>query len=765
MVRRGRARAGVPRVGLGVTRGVVAVVGLWALAGCGLPEGEYFGKVGEPEPAHMRWCNAGEPEYIDPALVTSTVGMPISYSLFDGLTVLDRDGHTQASLATHWDISPDQRRFVFHMHDRGRWSNGRPITAHDVAYQLVRVLHPLSFSRNAEVLWRIKNGQLYTEGRIKLVTRDAGPFRAGEVVEVLGVAGAGSITLPGTGLPELVPPRELLIPDSNLRTADAPLHLRDRGAAADQAYAVVPPGGEVTVVEIDHPTEQDRAGDDRWAYVHWADGDGVYGWVPARELTGQPHGELLYWVRRVPVPHRVGPAGDIELADIPAALEVTQEMGQVRGADLLMVPEALGVRTPDDHTLVIETWGPVPYFIDLTPQRMFRPTPREVVSRYPLRWTRSPELIVTSGAFHLAGWYERDRIELVASETYWARDQVALQRLTAYSINEQAAATNYYMQGSCDAVSSSSVPVSYLPALNGDMRGGRPYADYTAAPYLAIYFYAINTEKLTNVHLRRALNLAIDRRDIPAILHGGQTPSAQYTPGEPIAQLSDAERARCGVTRDTPGVAMLMADGLCYVPPPGLDFDPDAARMELAQARAELGDAFPEPLSLKFNVGYEGHKLIAEYIQDQWRKNLGLQVELSSQEWKTYLKATVAGEYQVARMGWIGSFPDPESEFVSIFKCGSPFNRPRWCNDEFERLFRQVESTADRVQRLALLRRAEEVVIREAAVIPLYVYTQHHLQKPYVRDLTVNFPDQPPLTRAWIDPGWGAAAAGGGEAP
>ena len=716
-------------------------------AGCGLPEGDYFGKVDKsPDPTHLRWCNSGEPEYVDTALVTSTTGLPLAHSLFDGLTEFNLQGLPEPSLATHWDISPDQRRFTFHLHDKGRWSNGRPVTSRDFAYHMMRVVHPLTFSRNADMLWKVKNGQLYTEGRVKRVLRDAGPFHAGEAVEVLGVAGAESAP------PEDVDPSTLDIPDSNLRTAEVPLALRDLGAAESEAYATVAPGEEVTIVEL---RAAGAGQEDDWAYVHRAEGHGVYGWVPAAQLTGQPNGAVEYWVRRVPLPHRVGV--DMDPAEISRELEVEQAPGRVRGADLLMLPEVLGIRTPDDHTLVVETWGPVPFLIDLTPQRPFRATPREAVSRSPLLWTQ-PGKIVTSGPFHLVEWHERDRIELVKSETYWRKQEVALERLTAYSISDQAAAANYYMQGSCDANTANHIPASYLPALNGEKRG-KPYKDYTAAPYLGAYFYIFNTEKMPNVHLRRALTLAIDRAALPRILHGGQIPSARYTPGTPIEQLSDEDLALCGVTRDTPGVATIVISGeLCYLPPPGLDYDVDAAKKELALAREQMGEDFPEKLSLKFNTGSEGHKLIAEYMQHEWQENLGIEVEMTSQEWKTYLQATTAGEFEVARMGWIGNFPDPESEFVSIFKCDSPYNRPRWCNPAFERLFTQAEATSDRRQRLALIRQAEQILVEDAPLIPLYVYTQHHLQKPYVRDLSVNLPNQQAMFRAWIDPDWQARA-------
>ncbi len=719
-------------------------------AGCGLPGGDYFGKVDpEPDPTHLRWCNSGEPEFLDPALVASTTGLPLVYALFDGLTDYNLQGLPEPSLATHWEISPDQRRFTFHLHDRGRWSNGRAITAHDFAFHLERVLSPLSFSRNAEPLWRLKAGQLYTEGRVKKVLHDSPPFRAGDVVEVVAVLGIEDgprvVELPAVRRTDIIGVIHE-VPNSNVRTAVVPMALREKGAPVAQAYAIVPANQEVTLIDLD-----DEFGGESWAYVHWAEGDGVYGWVKTAQLTGQPNSETLYWVRELAKPHQVG----VEVApgDIAKELVAERRVGAVTGDALLTLPELIGIRVPDDTTLVLETWGPVPYFIDMTVQQAFRPTPREAVVRRPLRWTR-PEHIITSGPFHLRRWHERDRIELRKSPTYWRRDQVKLERLTVYSMDDQAASTNYYMQGGCDAVASNNIPTSYLQALSRGTRGRR-YRDFISAPYLGNYFYIINTEKLSNVHLRRALSHAIDRSPIPSLLHGGEIPTEQHTPGTPISQLGDADLKLCGVTRDTPGLAMIVRSGeLCYVPAPGLEFDPAKARAELARARAELGDDFPESISLKFNTGVESHKILAEYMQHEWQQKLGLTIELSSQEWKTYLKDTVAGEYEIGRFGGIGNFPDPESEVLAVFKCNAPDNRTRFCNEDFERYFTAAEATSDRRERLALIRKAEEIVVAEAPVIPIYVYTQHQLQKPYVRDLEVNLSNKQPLYRAWIDRDW-----------
>src|SRR5687767_3921228 len=119
----------VRRAGLPIC---VLATGLGLGAGCGVPDSEYFGPVPtRRDRGHLRWCNSGEPESIDPATASSTVATKLLFTLFDGPTDYDKNGLPEPSLATHWDIAEDWRRFTFHLHDRGRFSTGRPITAAD----------------------------------------------------------------------------------------------------------------------------------------------------------------------------------------------------------------------------------------------------------------------------------------------------------------------------------------------------------------------------------------------------------------------------------------------------------------------------------------------------------------------------------------------------------------------------------------------------------------------------------------------------------
>jgi ABC-type oligopeptide transport system substrate-binding subunit len=167
---------------------------LGALVGCSLPDGDYFGRVpdgpGQIDPAHFRWCSQGEPDHLDPTLASSTVSSQLVATLFDGLTVYGRDGLPVPGLATDWEIAGDLRTFTFHLRRDARWSNGRGVTAYDVAHSALRVAQPRTASPNADTLAPIKGATAYLTRRVFVMRRAVGGLAAGEVVELAGDGGA-----------------------------------------------------------------------------------------------------------------------------------------------------------------------------------------------------------------------------------------------------------------------------------------------------------------------------------------------------------------------------------------------------------------------------------------------------------------------------------------------------------------------------------------------------------------------------------------------
>lgn len=387
----------------------------------------------------------------------------------------------------------------------------------------------------------------------------------------------------------------------------------------------------------------------------------------------------------------------------------------------------LGLAAPDDSTFVVTLENPTAYWLFLNSYYTFLPVPKHTIEKWGVRWTR-PEHIVSNGPYNLAYWKQYDRFEFVPNEKYWDRASVKLDRIIAYTVDDLNTSTNLYKAGVIDWNPSGYIPGPFIPQM-------RPFEDFRSGRYQGVYFYSVNVTRkpYDNVHVRRALNLAIDRVAIARdVLKGSREPWGAIAPtGYP---------GYGGATQVT--------------------YDPKRAREELAKAGYAGGKGFPK-LNILFNTS-EDHRRIAEAIQAMWKRDLGIDVELSNQDWGSYLQATTGLQYDVARRSWIGDYLDPNS-FLQILTSGDGNNRSGWSDPEYDALIKQAARTIDSAERFQLLQRAENLAVEAAPFLPIYHYSTNELVKPWVRGLYQTALDTHPLKTVFIDHDWQKTAAAGAE--
>ena len=153
-------------------------------------------------------------------------------------------------------------------------------------------------------------------------------------------------------------------------------------------------------------------------------------------------------------------------------------------------------------------------------------------------------------------------------------------------------------------------------------------------------------------------------------------------------------------------------------------------------------------IEILFNTS-DGHRKIAEAIQQDWQK-LGVDVRLRNLEWQTYLATTRKMEYDVARAGWIGDYPDPNT-FLDLFVTGGVQNETGWGNRQFDALILKATEEPDAERRMQILHNAEELLMGELPVVPIYFYMSINLVKPYVKGFYSNSQNLHPLSAIWID--------------
>lgn len=451
--------------------------------------------------------------------------------------------------------------------------------------------------------------------------------------------------------------------------------------------------------------------------------------------------------RRLPTfdPARPPPG---EVAD-PAPL------GFVRTSELEESEGVLGVRAVDDETLEIEAERPVPYFLDLTCYATLAPMRRDVVE--PLEKAgevdrlNRPENVVGNGPYSITDWKFRYEVTTEKSPTYWRAPEMKIDRVVWMMLEDNRSTMNLYKAGDLDYIGDNS---SVLPELMPFLEKKK---DFVRSYILASYMYELNTRKppLDDVRVRRALNLAIDKKQlVQRVTRSGQVPATHYVPeltGSGYAEATAADRKA----------------GTDPFSGPGLDFDPERARALLREAgfAVEPKDdgfevkGFP-PLELLYNTN-EGNRAIAVAMQDYWRRHLGISAQLRNEEWKVMLKNVQEGNFQVARSAWIAEYNHPQT-WLDTFLSYSPQNHSGWADPEYDRMLKEAAQIADPVLSIKKFREAERRAVDAVPKIPLYFYTRNTLVKPWVKGFYPN-PRSVHLAQwLWIDP---AGAAENRPAP
>jgi oligopeptide transport system substrate-binding protein len=726
--------------------------------GCGHGDGDYFGTTSRSgkDPATFYTNNGAEPEYLDPGKSHDSASSALAIQLFEGLTTYDpRDLHPRQAGAIAWDESADHRIFRFHLRPEARWSDGKPVTAHDYEYSWKRVLRPSFASLSASNLYALKNAEGYNLGRLRATTEDVvlreGPDASSPAVRALpkGTAVDVIVTSPkmlaSTVAPLAAAPEGVARVD--YAKADPkrgqPEKLTFGGARADVGPA--PDGGwsgrEVRILRAGPAVECNHVAD-RWLEI--ASGD-RRGWVPGCMLsdTKSPAVDALV------AEHRDLPTFD---PDAPRPADGEPALGFVPTKALASDDRVVGVRATDDHTLEVELERPTPWFTDLTSSVTLCPVRKDVVEPFeakgtPDLWTR-PENIVTNGPYTLDSWKFRYEITMKASPTYYDYEKLRLKRAVFLEVEDYHATMNLYKAGDIDTIGdNASLPSEYLGVL-------APKKDFRRGYYLSTYWYELNTKvpPVDDVRVRRALNLAVDKRQlVDKVTRGGQIPATHYVPdftGLGYSEQVAADKKAGTDPFDTPDTV----------------FDPERARALLKEAGYEVvkdGDGyrakgFPS-LEVLYNTS-EGHRQIAVTLQDMWKRHLGISVTLRNEEWKVMLKNVRDGKFQVVRFGWVAEY-NHANTWLDTFLSYSPNNRTGWADPRFDALLKRAASEPDPKESIRLYRRAEKLAVDGMAKIPLYFYTKSTLVKPWVKGFYGHGRDMHLLRWLWIDADWKAHAA------
>ena len=371
--------------------------------------------------------------------------------------------------------------------------------------------------------------------------------------------------------------------------------------------------------------------------------------------------------------------------------------------------DKLNVKASEDgKTLTIKLAYPCSYFDKIVAFGTMSPVQKATVEKNGDAWATKPETYVCNGPYMITEWNHSERIVLSKNPNYvggWDSSKIVSDSITLLLLEDSSACFAAYNSG--EAVLIKDVPTDEIPSLTKAEDGG----DFYVATILGTYYISMNLQHdaFKEAKVRKALALAIDRDYIANTIMQGTYSAASNLVGPGIV--------------DENGYFYDNANG-------GSPYIADDYEANLAEAKKLLeeagypnGEGYP---TIEYSTNDAGfHVPLAEYLQQAWG-DLGITLTINKMEWSSFTPARRAGEYDVARNGWVMDYNDP-SNMVELFCTDNGNNDGKYSNADFDAAI-EASKVADAAEHFAQLHKAEDILMEDMGCIPVAYYNDFWLQ-------------------------------------
>jgi oligopeptide transport system substrate-binding protein len=428
-------------------------------------------------------------------------------------------------------------------------------------------------------------------------------------------------------------------------------------------------------------------------------------WSDGRPLTA---GDFVYSLKRALDPNLAGPYvsffhGIVGARDYSTAFGTPDARKNPTQAELAALRDRVGVSAKDDWTVVYQLTQPNPSFLNQLALFTAYPVRQDVVERHGANWTE-PGNLIGNGPFVLDEWAHNQRI-VYAPNPNWHGEKARLQQLVVNFIADDAAAYAAYLSGEIDSVV---VPAASRREVTSP---GSPLSSQVLrVPELSTFALFMNgaAAPFDNVKVRQAFGMAIDRTGlVDGVLQGGARSTTSWIPP--------------GMPGYDPGA------GEQY------EFNPARAKQLLAEAGYPDGNGLPKVQFMQ--VSNDQNRVQGQYIEDQLKRNLGIEVSTDYVESRVSTSRITGTQYQVTVQRWAADWPYPDNWLPELFGSTGSNNFFNYRNPRFDDIVRRAAQETDAEDSLSLYDEAHELMLSDAVVAPLYNRDVFLLVKPKVRGL------------------------------
>ncbi len=367
--------------------------------------------------------------------------------------------------------------------------------------------------------------------------------------------------------------------------------------------------------------------------------------------------------------------------------------------------EALGVEATDDSTFVVHLSQPCPYFGSLAAFATLSPVQQATIDANGDGWAVNADTYITNGCFYISDWVPGSYIMCTKNPNYWNADAIKLDGIKFNLIEDPNASYSAYQTG--EVLFIKDVPTEEIPSLEGN-------EEFYVDPIIGTYYLSLNTQRepFNDPKVRKALSLAIDREYVAnTLMQGTYSPASNFMgPG----------------WIDTDGSQFIdnANGGQPYIDTTKHEANVEEAKRLLEEAGYPGGEGFPAITYSTNDAGY--HKVVAEYLQQAWAE-IGVQLQVDIVEWASFTPMRRNGDYDASRNGWVGDYSDP-SNMLDLLYSSNGNNDGKFNNAEYDAAMNTSRTTLDAAERSAALHKAEDILMNEAACIPVAYYNDFWLQ-------------------------------------
>ena len=376
--------------------------------------------------------------------------------------------------------------------------------------------------------------------------------------------------------------------------------------------------------------------------------------------------------------------------------------------------DALNVHASEDgKTLTVQLSYPCSYFDKLASFVATSPVQQATVEANGDAWCTEPDTYVCNGPYMITEWTPSERIVLSKNPYYvggWDSSKIVSDTITLLLLEDSSASYAAYNSGEAQLVKD--VPTDEIPSLTRAEDGGDFYLD----EIMGTYYISLNDqeEPFTDVRVRKALSLAIDRDYVASTIMQGI-----YTPATALVGPGIVDENGYFMDNANGGEPYISDDYAANL---------EEAKSLLAEAGYPDGEGFPTITYSANDAGY--HVPVAEYVQQAWG-DLGITVNIDKVEWASFLPLRRAGDYDVSRNGWSMDYNDP-SNMLELFTTNNGNNDGKYANPEFDQVI-EDSRVADKTTHFEKLHEAEDILMNDAACIPVAYYNDFWLQSPSLK--------------------------------